>query len=181
MLFRKRSDVCCPAGFDADASGRDFGEPDPLITLQPDATPKLTDNKAASIDLALHRWSEPFTSPYTSAAIHSRRRTPPPTKMVQVSQLATPRPSARFIKIDADEAISGDTEQFCSKVNDRFKVKVRRWQAQAIQAVLEGRDVVVRAGTGSGKSLIFQALTLWRPGATVLVIVPTLAIMQNQV
>ena len=48
-------------------------------------------------------------------------------------------------------------------------------------AIMQGQDVVVRAGTGMGKSLIFQALTLLRKDAIVLVIAPLLSIMGEQV
>jgi superfamily II DNA/RNA helicase len=57
-------------------------------------------------------------------------------------------------------AITDDIKEFCKLVNKKFRVTVRNWQAACMQAVLEGRDVIVRAGTGLGKSLIFQALFL---------------------
>ena len=44
-----------------------------------------------------------------------------------------------------------------------------------------GKDTMVRAGTGAGKSLCYQGLTLLRPGATVLVVSPLIALMEDQV
>jgi len=55
------------------------------------------------------------------------------------------------------------------------------WQASAMQAVVQGKDVVVSSGTGSGKSLVFQGLTLLKENAIVLVISPLISIMEDQV
>ena len=74
------------------------------------------------------------------------------------------------------------TETLCNEICQRFGYQeVRRWQALAIQAVLSGNDVVVSSGTGSGKSLAYQALALSKPNAIVLVISPLLSIMEDQV
>jgi superfamily II DNA helicase RecQ len=50
-----------------------------------------------------------------------------------------------------------------------------------MQAVLCGQDVVVASGTGSGKSLVFQGLTLSKRDAIVVVISPLISIMEEQV
>jgi superfamily II DNA helicase RecQ len=50
-----------------------------------------------------------------------------------------------------------------------------------MQALLEGNNVLVRAGTGSGKSLIFEAMTLSKRDAVVLVVSPIIALMNSQV
>ncbi len=46
--------------------------------------------------------------------------------------------------------------------------------------IKKGRDMVIIAGTGSGKSLLFQALPLIIKDAIVLVVMPTLALMNDQ-
>ena len=58
----------------------------------------------------------------------------------------------------------------------------RGQQFQAIQAVSEGRDVVVNFPTGRGKSLVYQLGSLLRaePGVS-LCVEPLLALMENQV
>ena len=57
---------------------------------------------------------------------------------------------------------------------------LRPFQEQAIQANLEGRDLLLVLPTGGGKSLCFQAPALVRPGLT-LVVSPLIALMKDQV
>lgn len=56
----------------------------------------------------------------------------------------------------------------------------RPLQAEIIQAVLEGKDVLTLLPTGGGKSICFQVPTLVRPGLC-LVISPLIALMKDQV
>ena len=77
--------------------------------------------------------------------------------------------------------VSLATSEFIQLVDNRFAVSTRKWQAHAMQALLEGNNVLVRAGTGSGKSLIFEAMTLSKPDAVVLVVSPIIALMNSQV
>lgn len=56
------------------------------------------------------------------------------------------------------------------------------WQLTAVKNILANqRDVIVIAGTGSGKSLIFQILQFAADDAIVLVVSPLVALMDNQV
>jgi len=50
-----------------------------------------------------------------------------------------------------------------------------------MQALLNGTDVVASSGTGWGKSLVFQGMTLAKSEGIVLVISPLISIMDNQV
>jgi ATP-dependent DNA helicase RecQ len=52
-------------------------------------------------------------------------------------------------------------------------------QWPSLQAVLQGRDVVVVMPTGSGKSIIYQLAALLLPGLTV-VVTPLIALMKDQ-
>ncbi|MCJ1262449.1 hypothetical protein MMC22_002319 [Lobaria immixta] len=55
------------------------------------------------------------------------------------------------------------------------------WQVNAILDVTVNRsDTVVSAGTDAGKSLLYQAVPLVIPDAIVLVITPTIALMEDQ-
>ena len=63
---------------------------------------------------------------------------------------------------------------------DQFGIKtLRRFQLAAINATTKGKDVLVVAGTGSGKSICYQVPAIMKNGIT-LVIVPTLAIRMDQ-
>ena len=56
----------------------------------------------------------------------------------------------------------------------------RPGQREALEAVLEGKDVVAVLPTGGGKTLVYQLAGLLRPGTTV-VATPLIALMQDQV
>lgn len=58
--------------------------------------------------------------------------------------------------------------------------ELRSFQGRAIQAVLDGRDLVVTMPTGGGKSLIYQLPALLLDGLT-LVVSPLIALMKDQV
>lgn len=58
--------------------------------------------------------------------------------------------------------------------------KLKKAQAKAINDGMSGRDLLVIAPTGFGKSAIFQILTLLKQGVT-LVVVPTLSLLHDQV
>jgi|SRR3981189_1426296 len=92
-----------------------------------------------------------------------------------------PRNSKRFVDADLMTPLSSATSEFIQLVDNRFSVSTRQWQAHAMQALLEGNNVLVRAGTGSGKSLIFEAMTLSKRDAVVLVVSPIIALMNSQV
>jgi len=87
----------------------------------------------------------------------------------------------RFIDAEKHYPLSHQTEAFTQKLEKSFKFPPYPWQAHAIQSVLEGHDIIVRAGTASGKSFVFQAMAMAKPKAIVLVISPLIALMENQV
>jgi superfamily II DNA helicase RecQ len=92
--------------------------------------------------------------------------------------------SRRWQYADMDAALTESTETLCREICRVYLEKdeeVKRWQALAMQALLEGQDIVVSSGTGSGKSLVYQGMALSRPKAIVLVISPLLSIMEDQV
>jgi superfamily II DNA helicase RecQ len=59
--------------------------------------------------------------------------------------------------------------------------KIRPWQAAVASECLAGHDVVVKAQTGSGKSMCYYSLAMLHPDDSVLVICPLLALMADQV
>ena len=58
--------------------------------------------------------------------------------------------------------------------------ELRAGQREAIEAALDGRDVLVVMSTGAGKSAIYQIAGLLTPGATV-VVSPLIALQRDQV
>jgi superfamily II DNA helicase RecQ len=62
-----------------------------------------------------------------------------------------------------------------------FDEEPHNWQKEAIDAILRGRDVIVSAATGSGKSRVFQIPALAVDGATVLVVAPVKSLLRDQV
>src|SRR5437588_2147920 len=65
--------------------------------------------------------------------------------------------------------------------SDQFGVELRDWQAEAIADIYSKKDVIVSAGTGSGKSMIFQSLPFMTADGIILVISPLLSLMHDQV
>jgi len=62
-----------------------------------------------------------------------------------------------------------------------FDVVTREWQAKAIDSLVAGNDLFVRAGTGCGKSLVYQSMTTAKPNGIVLVLAPLKSLMNDQV
>ena len=82
---------------------------------------------------------------------------------------------------DINAEWSSDMAKLAEDIEKVFRYKPKRWQGNCIDTVLKGKDILVRAGTGSGKSLIYQALCLVKSMSIVLVIAPINALMENQV
>jgi superfamily II DNA helicase RecQ len=67
-------------------------------------------------------------------------------------------------------------------IYSRFGFTPSAWQVDAIASIMTGKDVVVSAGTGSGKSLCFQgASTLLKEGEVIIIVAPLTALMDNHV
>lgn len=71
---------------------------------------------------------------------------------------------------------------FRGVVNRYFRLEAKPWQISAMKDILELKgDVVMSAGTSQGKSLTFQALLVLSKTGIVLVVCPTLALIDDQV
>jgi superfamily II DNA helicase RecQ len=86
-----------------------------------------------------------------------------------------------FIDACINDTLDSESEILSGLIRDKYGFSPRQWQSLAIQHVRHGRDCLIKAGTSSGKSLCFQALALTKDHAVVLVIVPTLSVMMDQV
>ena len=70
----------------------------------------------------------------------------------------------------------------CRTIKKKANLVPKPWQVDAmINVIHEKKDVVVSAGTGSGKSLPYTLIPLIKPSAIVLVLSPTIALMNDQV
>jgi ATP-dependent DNA helicase RecQ len=79
-----------------------------------------------------------------------------------------------------------DFDRVVQSVNHRLTTlgmqwSIRTWQAAVASECLAGRDIVVKAQTGSGKSLCYLSLAMVNPDECMLVICPLLALMADQV
>jgi superfamily II DNA helicase RecQ len=93
-------------------------------------------------------------------------------------------PPPAFIDADLDSPVSEKLNRLLPHILERFRRPdgLHPWQAHAIDKLLGGDDILISAGTGSGKSLVFQSLALAKPDAVlVLVIAPLNALMETQV
>ncbi|MEM6570028.1 MAG: DNA helicase RecQ [Planctomycetota bacterium] len=91
---------------------------------------------------------------------------------VPAEPLASPGPVE-----DVDAAM----ERLRERVDETWGfAELRPYQADAMRASLEARDVLVILPTGGGKSLCYQAPALVRPGLT-LVVSPLIALMKDQI
>jgi ATP-dependent DNA helicase RecQ len=89
-------------------------------------------------------------------------------------------PAAPASPDDTDETNTADDTAVRREAR-RFGVdQLRPWQDEAVRAATGGRDVVVLAPTGSGKSLVYQLAGVLRGGWT-LVVSPLLSLQADQV
>jgi ATP-dependent helicase YprA (DUF1998 family) len=89
--------------------------------------------------------------------------------------------SRSFIDASPDGQLSDKTRELQVKAENIFGFKLKQWQINAIDKIQCGKDVVIVAGTGSGKSIVFQGACLLGEQAIVLVICPLVSLMEDQV
>lgn len=89
---------------------------------------------------------------------------------------------ARFQAADYASPVSDEAVSLAVRVKEQFDLpEIRDWQTRVHDSLLTGKDVMVRAKTGSGKSVAFQGMALSKPNAIVLVVSPLISLMQDQV
>lgn len=88
----------------------------------------------------------------------------------------------RHVRNRESNWMTQDTTKFIRRtVKERTKFMPKPWQVSVMSDIVyENKDVVVSAGTGSGKSLPYQLLPLIKKDAIVLVISPTIALVADQ-
>lgn len=93
-----------------------------------------------------------------------------------------------FIAPDGEKKVSTDWKKDRIKEirsiflhqNSSHQYQLKKYQRQIMHSILSGNDTFVILPTGSGKSLCFQAPSVFFPGIT-LVITPLVALIENQV
>src|ERR1051325_6891849 len=88
------------------------------------------------------------------------------------------RPMSTTTESRDDAAGLGDAQKLLHSVFGF--ASFRPGQAEIIDTIVAGRDVLAVMPTGSGKSLCYQLPALMRPGLTI-VVSPLIALMRNQV
>jgi len=90
--------------------------------------------------------------------------------------------AARFRAANFTSHVSDEAVSLGERVKEQFGLpEIRDWQLRVFHSLLEGKDVMVRAKTGMGKSVGFQGMALSKHDAIVLVVSPLIALMNDQV
>ena len=92
--------------------------------------------------------------------------------------LPIPMPSQSKVKQYQDHEV--DFSRLSDKSFEVFGKQPFRWQLEAAQAILCGRDVVLDIGTGSGKTLCFTLPLLLNNSDIALTVSPLTALMIDQ-
>ena len=89
----------------------------------------------------------------------------------------------RLVHLDQSSAMEQDevTRAVVEKANVLLQIQLRDWQIRAMRSLLQGRDLFVKAGTGSGKSAVFQSMIAAKENGIVLVIAPIKSLINDQV
>jgi hypothetical protein len=93
-----------------------------------------------------------------------------------------PAPRVKELHFSATETENDpEANEFIEKANNILQCRLRDFQIAGGNALRRKIDLFVRGGTGCGKSNVFLSLIAAKPNATVLILVPLLAIMEDQV
>jgi superfamily II DNA helicase RecQ len=85
------------------------------------------------------------------------------------------------VRYNADTMVDPDLDALLLLVFELGGVNLRDWQKASVYCCLKKKDLIVKAGTGAGKTWVFWAMALSQPKGIVLVIAPLKAIMSNHV
>jgi superfamily II RNA helicase len=93
------------------------------------------------------------------------------------------RSKHRFIHVPhGSEVVPDDaTAEFLPRIKSKTGYYLKPWQTSAFSVVSKGTDLIVKAGTSSGKTAVILSMLARKDDAIVLVVVPLLSIMQDAV
>lgn len=83
------------------------------------------------------------------------------------------RPQTQLPKFDRDE--------ICAIIRAHYGFTLQEWQLNSMEIVLNGKDVIVTAPTGGGKTVTFQGLPFIVKDGIILILEPTKALISDQV
>jgi ATP-dependent helicase YprA (DUF1998 family) len=77
--------------------------------------------------------------------------------------------------------IDAISERYMTQITKMLGFRLKDWQAHAFETLRKGRDLLIKAGTGAGKTAAILSMLALKPEGTILVIVPTKSIMSDAV
>jgi superfamily II DNA helicase RecQ len=94
--------------------------------------------------------------------------------------LSTPKSIKTFIKLDisAERLYDAVTREVAARVERLFEIRLKEFQLLGIDTLLKQQDLMVEAGTNSGKSILYLSMATQ---GIVLVVSPLLSLMDDQV
>jgi ATP-dependent helicase YprA (DUF1998 family) len=92
--------------------------------------------------------------------------------------------TATYNRIDITDPVPVTNDVARRVISDAESIlgcRLRDWQALAVQSLVAGRDLIVRAGTGFGKTYVYLPMMAAKPKGIILVIQPLKVLMMDQV
>lgn len=74
-----------------------------------------------------------------------------------------------------------DRDEICRIIREHYGFTLEGWQLNSMEPVLNGKDTIVTAPTGGGKTVTFQGLPFIVEEGIILVIEPTKSLISDQV
>lgn len=153
-------------------------EEDKWPSIKRQGTRSLEEDQAY---LDTHRFERDSVYEYDSSSPEPEYSIPPPSLSTQRDKVADSIQKWNKVDTKGTKTKTPGFNRIRRKVKDKFGLQPYRWQTAIILDILSGFDVVLSAGTSAGKSLPYQAIPVINPDAIVLVVSPTIALMEDQV
>jgi len=77
--------------------------------------------------------------------------------------------------------IDEESERYMAKITEMLGFRLKDWQAHAFETIRKGRDLIIKAPTGAGKTAVILSMLAVKPDGIILVVVPIKAIMSDAV
>jgi hypothetical protein len=122
---------------------------------------------------------------YNHNAYHNKQPHRQAEYMAIRSKAQAPNGQSKFVPINysSDGMIYDDfTIALIARAEQRFKKRLREWQAASVDWLGKGNDLFVRAGCNAGKTLVGLAMTAAKEGkGSVLILAPLKSLIQTAV